>query len=242
MRCADRRRRDHRLAGRRAPDAQGLDVIIVDREWPGRGSTAASTSMLLWEIDRPLTQLTEAYGFERAARAYRASLDAVAGLKSLVLQLGIACDMRDKNSLYLAAGDTQRRTARGASLARSAPACPAIFSTMRVLLELRHRARRRDRLAGRGRCRSDATGARAAQRGHGARRPAVRRRGGGSSTRRRARSASVWPMAARSRRARSCSRPAMSCPISFIPPCKRCRRAGRSRPRRSRKTSGRMPR
>ena len=85
---------------------QGLDVIIVDRELPGRGSTAASTSMLLWEIDRPLTQLTEAYGFERAARAYRASLHAVTGLKSLVLQLGIACDMRDKDSLYLAAGDT----------------------------------------------------------------------------------------------------------------------------------------
>ena len=83
---------------------QGLDVIIVDREWPGHGSTAASTSMLLWEIDRSLSQLTEAYGFERASRAYRASLEAVTGLKSLVLQLGVACDMRDKNSLYLAAG------------------------------------------------------------------------------------------------------------------------------------------
>jgi glycine/D-amino acid oxidase-like deaminating enzyme len=62
--------------------------------------------MLLWEIDRSLSELTQAYGFERAARAYRASLAAVTGLKSLVLQLGIACDMRDKDSLYLAAGDT----------------------------------------------------------------------------------------------------------------------------------------
>jgi glycine/D-amino acid oxidase-like deaminating enzyme len=87
---------------------QGLDVVIVDRELPARGSTAASTSMLLWEIDRSLTELTEAYGFERASRAYRASLDAVTGLKSLVLQLGITCDMRDKDSLYLAAGDTGR--------------------------------------------------------------------------------------------------------------------------------------
>jgi glycine/D-amino acid oxidase-like deaminating enzyme len=85
---------------------QGLDVVIVDRELPGRGSTAASTSMLLWEIDRSLTELTEAYGFERASRAYRASLNAVTGLRSLVLQLGIACDMRDKDSLYLAAGGT----------------------------------------------------------------------------------------------------------------------------------------
>jgi len=34
---------------------QGLDVVLVDRELPGRGSTAASTSMLLWEIDRSLS-------------------------------------------------------------------------------------------------------------------------------------------------------------------------------------------
>ncbi|WP_312016065.1 FAD-dependent oxidoreductase [Bradyrhizobium sp. JYMT SZCCT0428] len=85
---------------------QGLDVVIVDRELPGRGSTAASTSMLLWEIDRSLTELTEAYGFERASRAYRASLNAVTGLRSLVAQLGIACDLHDRESLYLAAGDT----------------------------------------------------------------------------------------------------------------------------------------
>ena len=62
--------------------------------------------MLLWEIDRPLRELSEVYGFERASRAYRASLDAVAGLKSLVWRLGIACDMRDKNSLYLAADES----------------------------------------------------------------------------------------------------------------------------------------
>ena len=85
---------------------QGLDVIIVDRELAGRGSTVASTSMLLWEIDRPLRELSELYGFERASRAYRASLDAVAGLKSLVWRLGIACDMRDKHSLYLAADES----------------------------------------------------------------------------------------------------------------------------------------
>ncbi len=88
---------------------QGLDVIIVDRELPGRGSTAASTSMLLWEIDCPLAQLTEIYGFEQASRAYLASLHAVARLKSLVLQLGVPCEIRDKNSLLLAAGDTGKQ-------------------------------------------------------------------------------------------------------------------------------------
>jgi glycine/D-amino acid oxidase-like deaminating enzyme len=82
--------------------------VIIDRELPGRGSTAASTSMLLWEIDRSLTQLTETYGFERASRAYQASLQAVGGLKSLVAELGLPCDMREKDSIYLAAGHTSK--------------------------------------------------------------------------------------------------------------------------------------
>jgi glycine/D-amino acid oxidase-like deaminating enzyme len=84
---------------------QGLDVVIVDRELPGRGSTVASTSMLLWEIDRSLQELTHLYGYERAARAYRASYDAVHGLKALVRTLDLRCDMRAKDSLYLAAGE-----------------------------------------------------------------------------------------------------------------------------------------
>lgn len=87
---------------------QGLDVVIVDRELPGRGSTAASTSMLLWEIDRSLRELTSLYGYERAARAYRASFEAVHGLKTLVRRLNLPCEMRDKDSLYLAAGDSSK--------------------------------------------------------------------------------------------------------------------------------------
>jgi glycine/D-amino acid oxidase-like deaminating enzyme len=87
---------------------QGLDVVIIDRERPGRGSTAASTSMLLWEIDLPLVKLTELYGFERASRAYRASLEAVSGLKSLVGEFELSCELREKNSLYLAAGSTAK--------------------------------------------------------------------------------------------------------------------------------------
>lgn len=87
---------------------QGLDTVIIDRELPGRGSTAASTSMLLWEIDRSLQQLTDLYGFERAVRAYRASYEAVQGLKALVAELNLPCEMREKDSLYLAAGDSAK--------------------------------------------------------------------------------------------------------------------------------------
>ncbi len=83
---------------------QGLDTVVIDRELPGRGSTAASTSMLLWEIDRSLQELTDLYGFERAVRAYRASYEAVHGLKALAAELNLHCEMREKDSLYLAAG------------------------------------------------------------------------------------------------------------------------------------------
>jgi hypothetical protein len=114
---------------------QNLNVVIIDRELPGRGSTAASTSMLLWEIDRSLAQLTEIYGFERASRAYLASLHAVAGLKSLVLQLGVVCEMRDKNSLYLAAGDTNKELLDEHQL-RQRAGLPGDFLDHRTLLDI----------------------------------------------------------------------------------------------------------
>jgi glycine/D-amino acid oxidase-like deaminating enzyme len=113
---------------------QGLDVVIVDREAPGRGSTAASTSMLLWEIDRSLAELTQLYGFERASRAYRASLEAVARLKSLTLKLGIACEMREKDSLYLAAGNTAGELMEEHRL-RQRAGLPGTFLDHRTLLD-----------------------------------------------------------------------------------------------------------
>lgn len=114
---------------------QNLNVVIIDRELPGRGSTAASTSMLLWEIDRSLAQSTETYGFERASRAYLASLNAVAGLKSLVLQLGVACEMRDKDSLYLAADDTNKELLDEHQL-RQRAGLPGDFLDHRTLLDI----------------------------------------------------------------------------------------------------------
>lgn len=113
---------------------QGLDVVIVDRELPARGSTAASTSMLLWEIDVPLTQLTEMLGFERAARSWQASLQAVRGLQSLVAHSGAACEMRGRDSLYLAAGDTAKDL-RAEHELRQRAGLPGAFLDHKMLLD-----------------------------------------------------------------------------------------------------------
>ena len=84
---------------------EGRDVVIVDREDPTQGSTLASTAMLLWDIDRSLVRLVDLYGFERAARAYQASLAAVRGLIGLVSHHRVACDLRRRNALYLTVGE-----------------------------------------------------------------------------------------------------------------------------------------
>ena len=87
---------------------QGRQVVVIDRELPSLGSTVASTAMLLWEIDRPLLELTQLYGFEKAIRCYRASHLATRALMSLVAHHGIPCEMRPRLSLYLAAGDSPK--------------------------------------------------------------------------------------------------------------------------------------
>ncbi len=56
----------------------GLSVIIVDRRGPLLGSTPASTALLQYEIDTPLTLLSEEIGRERAERVWR-RLEAGAG-------------------------------------------------------------------------------------------------------------------------------------------------------------------
>ena len=89
--------------------SRGLSTCIVDRESPGRGSTAASTAMLQWEIDKSLGELSLLYGFQRAARIYRASNAAVDGLRGLIADLSVDCCLRPRSSLYIAAGATGAR-------------------------------------------------------------------------------------------------------------------------------------
>jgi len=84
---------------------QGKSVLIVDRSFPGRGSTAASTAMLLWEIDTSLVELAERYGFTKASMLYGRCLAAVRELGELVSGLAIDCNFAARPSLYLAESD-----------------------------------------------------------------------------------------------------------------------------------------
>ncbi|ARO23179.1 FAD-binding oxidoreductase [Rhizobium sp. S9] len=107
--------------------ARGFSVVIIDREEPGFGSTAASTAMLQWEIDSTLSELETYYGFERAAGIYRRSAAAVAGLSKLIAANGIVCGFRPRNTLYLAANREGARDLQEERQLRRRAGLPGVY-------------------------------------------------------------------------------------------------------------------
>ena len=82
----------------------GLKVVVVDRRGPARGSTAASTALVQYEIDQPLTKLARQIGRAKAVRAWRRTRLAVDALAARLEEIGAPKVTRSR-SLYLA-GDT----------------------------------------------------------------------------------------------------------------------------------------
>jgi glycine/D-amino acid oxidase-like deaminating enzyme len=84
-----------------ATSANGLSTLVIDRRPPARGSTAASTALLQWEIDTPLIRLADKIGFERASAAWKRSFRAVQALAGLVHRHEIDCQFTHRQALYL---------------------------------------------------------------------------------------------------------------------------------------------
>lgn len=81
---------------------EGYDVVLLDKRDIGQGSTAATTSMLQYEIDVPLFELASMMGEEGAVTCYSAGIEAIASLAKLVKDLNIVCEFELKRSLYRA--------------------------------------------------------------------------------------------------------------------------------------------
>jgi glycine/D-amino acid oxidase-like deaminating enzyme len=81
------------------------DVVVLDRREPGLGSTHASTAMLQFEIDTPLTELADKRGFDPARRAWLRSWRATQDLIALVRRENIVCGLGKRASLYLAGNE-----------------------------------------------------------------------------------------------------------------------------------------
>ncbi|KAA3452067.1 FAD-dependent oxidoreductase [Mesorhizobium sp. SARCC-RB16n] len=82
--------------------ADGHSVICIDRRGPLRGSTAATTALVQFEIDQPLSLLSGMIGTAQARQAWRRSRLAISNLAARIDELGISCGMSRTASLYLA--------------------------------------------------------------------------------------------------------------------------------------------
>ena len=118
--------------------ARGHSVVAIDRRGPLKGSTPATTALVQFEIDQPLTKLIPMIGRQKAERAWRRSRLAVANLRGRIEETGIDCRLADRQSLYLA-GDVLSPTAlRAEGKAREAA---GIAGTCLTKSQLRDRFR-----------------------------------------------------------------------------------------------------
>jgi glycine/D-amino acid oxidase-like deaminating enzyme len=93
----------------------GQSVVILDRRGAAKGSTAASTAMIQWEIDQPLSALSRKLGARTAERAYQSSLRGVMALRRTVFALKVDCDWIDRTALTVS-GDAMGQRALAAEL------------------------------------------------------------------------------------------------------------------------------
>jgi glycine/D-amino acid oxidase-like deaminating enzyme len=114
--------------------ASGLRVAIVDRRGACRGSTAASTALIQFEIDSPLAKLTEKIGSARATRVWSRSAASVHALIVHTQQLGIRCQLARRTSLYLAGAVLGARELRREADLRGAIGLPSRFIDRESLL------------------------------------------------------------------------------------------------------------
>ena len=81
----------------------GKRPLIIDRRPAALlGSTAASTALLQFELDTPLTKLGSSIGPRRAGKVWIASRDAVNELRTRTARLKIEAHFENRTSLYLA--------------------------------------------------------------------------------------------------------------------------------------------
>jgi glycine/D-amino acid oxidase-like deaminating enzyme len=88
----------------------GIATTVLEGALVGRGSTAASSALLLKEPDLELTELTERYGFPSSRRIWELSHQSVDQLVALLKALRIRCDLKTRDAVYCAtsAGAAER--------------------------------------------------------------------------------------------------------------------------------------
>ena len=89
--------------------SRSVEALLIDKRPPAMGSTCASTALLSYELDVPLTQLIEQRGERDAYRAYELGRRSIGTLEAVAEAVGESVDFQRRDCFYLAqtAGDAQ---------------------------------------------------------------------------------------------------------------------------------------
>ncbi|MDN3724241.1 FAD-dependent oxidoreductase [Aequorivita sp. SDUM287046] len=79
---------------------EGKQVVMVDKRDICNGSTAASTSLLQYEIDVPLHRLIEQVGLTCAVSSYQSGEKAIREIKKVASEVGSECGFKYVKSVY----------------------------------------------------------------------------------------------------------------------------------------------
>lgn len=113
----------------------GREVTVVDRRQPAEGSTLASTAMIQFELDTPLTHLSRSLGKPAAEAAYLRSLRAVADLKDLLARNDIEAGWADRHALYLAGTELGSRAMKEEARVRREASLPSQYLDRSALMQ-----------------------------------------------------------------------------------------------------------
>lgn len=82
--------------------ADGYKTVVIDKREVGHGSTSATTSMLQYEIDKPLFELIDLIGEKGAVLSYKACFESIDQLHKISKSIKSTCGFEKKESLYFA--------------------------------------------------------------------------------------------------------------------------------------------
>jgi len=86
----------------------GLNCVTVDARTIGLGSTSASTALLQYELDTPLSELANQIGFQQAARAYQMCSESIDTIKSISKEIKFSLFEKQKSLFFAATKKDQK--------------------------------------------------------------------------------------------------------------------------------------
>lgn len=84
---------------------RGVDTVLVERDRIAGGSTLASTGLLQYASDKPLTSMIHTFGEEPAVHFYRLSRNALERLKQIASKLDGSARFTERSTIYLASSE-----------------------------------------------------------------------------------------------------------------------------------------